>query len=82
MDENHLQFGGNPPASSEQRVGVYVVIYNDQGNILVCEVDNELHLLGGRVEEGEDHIEAMNREAMEEAGARIDNIELGSLRVY
>lgn len=76
MSDEILQFGGMPPAGCREKIGAYAIVYNDEGKILVCKVNAGYHLLGGGVDKGEDHIVALKREAMEEAGAEIANIEL------
>jgi 8-oxo-dGTP diphosphatase len=75
MDEEVLQFGGTPPADCRLRPGAYVIVYNDEGKILMLEVGDEYHLPGGRIEEGENPIEALKRESIEEAGAEITDVE-------
>lgn len=55
-----------------KREGAYGIIKNSEGRFLVVkDKDENLHLIGGGIEEGENPIEALLREAIEETGYKI-----------
>ncbi len=53
------------------------LLFDEAGNIYVCEMNGSLILPGGTVEPGEDHFDTINRELKEELG--ITNIPLKEL---
>lgn len=83
MDGPTLQFGIKPEGQITERPGAYVVIQNESAQILALEVNGHIHLPGGGIDEGETPEAAAIREALEEAGCTIDNIEyLGKANQY
>lgn len=59
----------------KKRPGSYVIIENDKNEIaIVRDDDNDLFYFGGGLEEGENNIEALKREVLEEAGYTLNNI--------
>lgn len=55
------------------RIAVRAILLNDNGEIAILHKTkkNEYKLVGGGVEEGEEYIEALKRECLEEAGCQI-----------
>ena len=74
MLEDVIQFG-NLIGKYRERLSAYVVAYNDTGKILVMQVHDEYHLPGGGIDEGENPKEAAMREAVEEAGCTIGELQ-------
>lgn len=69
----------------EHREAVRAVVVNDLRQVAMLNVSNRgFHKLpGGGIEAGESHIEALNREVMEEIGCHIEIIgELGEIIEY
>ena len=60
------------------RYGARGIIENENGEIAVFnkQVKNEYKLPGGGIDEGEDPITAFKREAIEETGCEIENVEM------
>lgn len=63
-----IQFG-NPVGEYRTQLSAYAVIVDD-GKLLCLEVNGRYHLPGGGIDVGENPIEAIAREVMEEAGYR------------
>lgn len=61
----------------ETRKAAYGLIWNDKGEIAVAYIEkyNMYNLIGGALEEGEDSKQALIREAKEEIGYSLKNIE-------
>lgn len=70
-----VQFGNQPSGEWQERPSVYAVVINEEGRMLVLEVDGEYHLPGGGIDAGENPEQAVIREALEEAGAVIGDLE-------
>jgi len=70
-----IQFGEtiNNPL---ERVSVYGVILNDEGKILVVDVNETFHLPGGGIDDSEEEKAALERETLEETGYSISGIKL------
>ena len=75
MENTAIQFGERIESPLE-RVSAYGVILNDASEILVVEVKGKFHLPGGGIDPGEDACEAIKREALEETGYAISDLEL------
>ena len=60
------------------RYGARGIIENENGEIAVFnkQVKNEYKLPGGGIDTGEDPISAFKREAIEETGCEIENVEM------
>ena len=68
-----------PPRSEFYRASVGVVITDGQGNLLVFQRKDKpgnWQFIQGGIEEGEDPLDALERETKEESGIRILNLEL------
>jgi 8-oxo-dGTP diphosphatase len=66
-----------------RRPSAYAVVIDEDGRVLVCAVDGELHLPGGGIEVGESPGEAVVREVREETGLLVSvGCELGVARQY
>lgn len=70
-----IQFGEKPQMECRDRLCVYAVIINEEGKLLTLKVGKLFHLPGGGVDEGEDLETALKREAMEETGCEIADLE-------
>ena len=73
------------PAVYEERKAARAIIFDKNNNVaLLYAVNKSYHKLpGGGVEEGEDIIEALRSEVMEEIGCEIENIrELGIIEEF
>ena len=55
-----------------KRTGVYGIIQDDTGRFLTVKNENGLFLIGGGVEERENLVDALKREALEETGYKIE----------
>lgn len=63
----------NNELAYSRRVGAYAVILNQNGEYLVVQSsDGDLFLIGGGIEQGEDSIDALRREAVEEIGFSLN----------
>lgn len=51
---------------------IKVLIINSNADILLCYSNNEYHFPGGHVEDGENLIQTVNREILEETGMRLN----------
>lgn len=58
----------------KEREGVYGIFHNENDEIGVVKVRDSHLLVGGGVDAGESHIEALKREFIEEIGFTIENI--------
>jgi 8-oxo-dGTP diphosphatase len=66
-----------------ERPGAYVVLANSQGQVAVIDVDGDIHLPGGGIEEGESATDAVRREALEEIGIEVSlGPEIGRANQY
>jgi len=75
----------DPEAYKQERKAARAIVFDKDNNVALLHATNKSYhkLPGGGVEKGEDIIEALNREAMEEIGCEIDNIkELGIVEEY
>ena len=75
----------NPDLYTQEREAVRAIIFDQDNNIaLLHAAKNNYHKLpGGGVENGEDFVQALRREVMEEVGCEIENIkELGIIEEY
>lgn len=74
-DSNEIipQFG-EPFKKYKNRVGVYVVIFNSNNEVLVVNTKRGPYLPGGGVDLGESFIEALKREVVEETGFTLSEI--------
>lgn len=73
------------PSDFEHREAVRVVVVNEAGQVALLNVVNRrFHKLpGGGVEPGENRLEALKREVLEEIGCRIEaTVELGQVIEY
>ncbi len=75
MTDTIMQFGTQPEEKYKDRVCAYAVVFNDGGQLLVLKVGTTYHLPGGGIDPGEDSETAVVREAYEEAGCRIANLQ-------
>ena len=69
----------------KRREAVRAVVMNESGQVAILNVSNRgFHKLpGGGIEAGENHIEALDREVMEEIGCQVEIIsELGTVIEY
>jgi 8-oxo-dGTP diphosphatase len=57
------------------RLSAYAVILNEKKEILVVDANGTYYLPGGGIDEGENEIEALKREAIEETGYQIHDFE-------
>lgn len=84
--DNDLDLNFEEPITYEQERRASRAIVFDKGNnvALLHATNKNYHKLpGGGIEEGEDAIQALKREAMEEIGCEIENIkELGIVEEY
>lgn len=56
----------------QDRFGAYVVIPNQQGELVLVQAPNGAYFLpGGEIEAGENHVEAIEREMLEEVGFEV-----------
>lgn len=61
-----------PGATYWRRPGAYAVVSREDGMIAVVEMYGRyFHLPGGGIDEGEDPLEALSREVLEETGLRV-----------
>jgi 8-oxo-dGTP diphosphatase len=72
---NAIQFG-EEIINPINRLSVYGVILNESKQILVANVNGKYHLPGGGIDAGEDDIQALKREILEETGYEITDIKL------
>ena len=73
------------PAVYRERKASRALVFDKDNNIALLHAKNKSYhkLPGGGIEDGEDIIQALRREAMEEIGCEIDNIkELGVVEEY
>lgn len=57
-----------------KREGAYAIIEREDNKIAIATADNDLFFLGGGIEQGENEIEALKRELIEESGYSIKDI--------
>lgn len=57
-----------------KREGAYAIIERGDNKIAIATADNDLFFLGGGIEQGENEIEALKRELIEESGYSIKDI--------
>jgi 8-oxo-dGTP diphosphatase len=68
-DQEVVEYDGSPV---EWRVSAYVVIQRDDKVLIIKNLQEKLYdIVGGGIEFGETVVEALQREAMEEAGAVV-----------
>lgn len=67
------QFGEKPEAGFKERKSVYAILIKDS-RILVLDVFGNIHLPGGGIDPGEDMEKALERECLEELGAKIRDL--------
>lgn len=75
----------NPSVYEREREAARAIVFDKDNNIALLHATNKSYhkLPGGGVEKGEDIIQALKREAIEEIGCEIDNIkELGIIEEY
>ncbi len=73
------------PSVYRERKASRALVFDKDNNIALLHAKNKSYhkLPGGGIEDGEDIIQALRREAMEEIGCEIDNIkELGIVEEY
>ena len=68
----------------KERKTAYVLIFDDNGNIAIIKEHGYMYnMIGGKIEDGEQAIETLIREAKEETGYELKNIKyLDSLGCY
>lgn len=57
-----------------KRNGAYAIIKTGKDEIAIAKEDNEYFFVGGGIEDGEDELEALKREVIEESGYTLKNI--------
>lgn len=78
-----IQFGEKPQLECRDRLCAYAIILNEENKLLTLKVGKLFHLPGGGVDDGEEIEMALKREAMEEAGCEIADLEsLGVANEY
>ncbi len=75
MSDDIPQFGTKPEKEYKDRLSAYAVVFNDDGKLLTLIVGTTFHLPGGGIDLGEDPQEAVVREAQEEAGCKITDLQ-------
>ena len=83
--DEDLGFNTKNPPSYYDRKGARAVIFDKDNNVALLNAKNRHYhkLPGGGLEEGEDAMQALKREALEEIGCEISNIkELGIIEMY
>ncbi len=73
------------PSIHRERKASRAIVFDKDNNLALLHAKNKSYhkLPGGGIEDGEDIIQALRREAMEEIGCEIDNIkELGIVEEY
>lgn len=56
----------------KDRIGVYAIIFDNEGNIATVKIPKGNFLIGGGIDEGETHQECLKRECLEETGYDIE----------
>jgi 8-oxo-dGTP diphosphatase len=75
MPEIIAQFGIKPKEEYKDRFCAYAVVFNEGGKLLVLKVGATHHLPGGGIDFGEGPKMAIVREAREEAGCEIEDLQ-------
>lgn len=74
MSFSRPSFGEKKEVEYVTRIGVYIVIENEIGQIILVQAPNGAYFLpGGEIEPGETKEEALKRELLEELGYEIGN---------
>ena len=83
--DKDLELDFTEPSVYRERKASRALVFDKDNNIALLKAKNKSYhkLPGGGIEDGEDIIQALRREAMEEIGCEIDNIkELGIVEEY
>ena len=83
--DKDLGFNSENPSTYQDRKGARAIIFDKDNNVaLLHAAKKHFHKLpGGGIEEGEDAIQALKREALEEIGCEIVNIKkLGIIEMF
>jgi len=83
--DKDLELDFTEPSVYRERKASRALVFDKDNNIALLHAKNKSYhkLPGGGIEDGEDIIQALRREAMEEIGCEIDNIkELGIVEEY
>ncbi|KKU07382.1 MAG: NUDIX hydrolase [Candidatus Magasanikbacteria bacterium GW2011_GWA2_45_39] len=75
MSDDIPQFGIKPELGYTERRCVYAIVFDDTDRLLVLKVNGVFHLPGGGIEADEDPETAVMREAEEEAGCEISDLQ-------
>jgi 8-oxo-dGTP diphosphatase len=83
MSEETPQFGIEPEGECAGRSCAYAVLFNDDRRLLALRLGQTYHLPGGGIDPSEDAASAVVREAREEAGCEIADLQfLGRANQY